>query len=357
MTTAAARRGTLRIYLGAAPGVGKTFAMLNDAHRRMEDGERVVVAWLERHGRAETARQVGDLERVPPRSVDYRGTTFEELDLAAVIATRPDVALIDELAHTHVDGSRQRWEDAAELLASGISVMTTVNVANLRSLRDYAAQVTGTGLVESVPDDFVRAGEVVLVDLDPETLRRRIAQGRVYSADAVGGALGSYFRASNLAALSELGRAWMAGEVDASAQAVLARHGVPPLEQRGMVLAGVSGSPWGEGVIRRAALIAAEDDADLLVVHVNVADGLARRRADTLDRYRAITAEAGGRYTELDGANAADTLAKAARREHATRVVVARHRSRLGELVRGSVASRIRRLAPGISVDEVRRPS
>lgn len=135
-----------------------------------------------------------NLETVPPRSVDYQGVRFEELDIDAVVATRPDVVLIDELAHTHVDRARKRWEDAAELLRVGISVITTVNVAHLLSLRDYAAGVTGTGLVESVPDEFVRAGEVVLIDLDPETLRRRIAAGRVYSADAVGGALGNYFR-------------------------------------------------------------------------------------------------------------------------------------------------------------------
>ena len=344
----------MRTYLGTAPGVGKTYAMLNDARRRSEGGERVVVGWIERHGRVETAEQLRNLETVPARSVDYRGARFEELDVAAVIARHPDVALIDELAHTNVDRARRRWEDAAEVLAAGISVMTTVNVASLLSLRDYAAQVTGTGIVESVPDEFVRAGEVVLVDLDAETLRRRIAAGQVYSADTVGGALANYFRVSNLAALSELGRAWMAGTVDEVAPALLARRGLGPFAPRPLVLAGVSGSPWGASVIQQAALLAAEDDADLLVVHVNLTDGLVRRRADALVRYRNLTSEAGGRYTELDGADAADTLAETARRERATRVVVARHRSRLGELVRGSVASRIRRLVPGIAVNEVR---
>lgn len=346
--------GRLRTYLGTAPGVGKTYAMLNDGWRRSEGGERIVVGWIERHGRAETRAQLRNLEIVPPRSVDYRGRKFEELDVAAIVARQPDAVLIDELAHTNADGSRKRWEDAAELLATGLSVMTTVNVANLLSVRDYAAQVTGAGTVESVPDEFVQSGEVVLVDLAPEALRQRIAAGQVYSTDTVGGALASYFRTSNLAALSELGRAWMAGSVDAVAGAVLARQGVGPLAPRPTVLAGVSGSAWGENVIRRAARLAAEDDADLLVVHVNVADGLARRRADTLGRYRDMTLKAGGRYTEVDGASAADALADAARDLHAHRIVVARHRSRLGELARGSVASRIHRLLPGIAVDEVR---
>ena len=237
--------GRLRTYLGTAPGVGKTYAMLNDADRRSASGERVAVAWIERHGRVDTEAQLGKLEIVPARSVAYQSRTFEELDAAAVIARRPDVALIDELAHTNVDRARKRWEDAAELLAAGISVMTTVNVANLLTVRDYAARVTGTGIVESVPDEFIRTGEVILVDLGPEVLRQRIAAGRVYSADLVGGALGNYFRSANLAALSELGRAWMSGTVDEVAPAVLARHGVGSLAPRPVVLAGVSGSPWG----------------------------------------------------------------------------------------------------------------
>ena len=349
----AARPGQLRTYLGTAPGVGKTYAMLNDGWRRSDGGERVVIGWIERHDRAETRAQLRNLDIVPPRSLDYRGTKFEDLDVAAIMARQPGVVLIDELAHTRADGTRKRWEDAAELLAAGISVVTTLNVANLVSVRDYAARVTGVGTVESLPDEFVRSGQVVLVDLPPEALRRRIAAGRVYTADRVGGALASYFRTSNLAALSELARAWMAGSVDEVAPAVLARQGVGPLSPRPTVLAGVSGSEWGDKVIPRAIVLAEENDADLLVVHVNVADGLGRRQADALERYRTMTIDAGGRYAEFDGTNAADTLAAVAGDRHATHIVVARHRSRLGELVRGSVASRIRRLVPEIPVDEV----
>jgi hypothetical protein len=215
--------GRLRTYLGTAPGVGKTYAMLNDGWQRSEGGERVVVGWIEHHDRAETWAPLRNLEIVPPRSVAYRGRTFGELDVATIVAGQPDVVLIDELAHANVDGVRKRWEDAAELLATGLSVMTTVNVANQMSVRDYAARVTGAGMVESVPDEFVQSGEVVLVDLAPEALRQRIAAG-VYSADRVGGALANYFRTSNLAALSGLGRAWMAGSVDAIAPVVLARR-------------------------------------------------------------------------------------------------------------------------------------
>jgi two-component system, OmpR family, sensor histidine kinase KdpD len=344
----------LRTYLGTAPGVGKTYAMLEEGRRRSEGGERVVVGWIERHGRAGTVAQLRDLDVVPPRSVDHRGVTFDELDVAAVIARQPDVVLVDELAHTSADGGRKRWEDAAELIAAGISVLTTLNVANLMSVRDYAAQVTGAGTVESVPDEFVRSGDVVLVDLAPEALRQRIAAGRVYSVDQVGGALANYFRISNLATLSELGRAWMAGDLDSVAEEVLARRGVGSLPPRPVVLAGVSGSAWGEHVIQRAVVLAAEDDADLLVVHVNAADGLERGRTEALQRYRDMTIESGGRYVELAGTSAANTLVEAARDRHATRVVVARHRSWFGELVRGSVATRVRHLLPDVAVDEVR---
>ena len=190
----------------------------------------------------------------------------------------------------------------------------------------------------------------------PEALRERIAAGQVYSADRVGGALANYFRPSNLTALSALARAWQAGTLDAVARDVLAREGVGPETTRSTVLAGVSGSPWGEHIIRKAARLAAEDEADLLVVHVNVVDGLGGRgrRTDMLDRLRDLTIEAGGSYAELDGASVAEVLAGAARDQQATRVVVARHRSRLAEILRGSVAHRIRRLVPDVSVHEVR---
>ena len=354
----AAVRGRLRTYLGTAPGVGKTYTMLNDGWRRSQNRERVVVGWIERHGRADTRAQLRDLELIPPRSLEYRGSSFLELDIDAVIAAQPDVVIVDELAHTYADGTRKRWEDIEELLTAGVSVMTTVNVANLQSVRDYAALATGAGMVESVPDELVRAGDVVLVDLAPEALRERIAAGQVYSADRVGGALANYFRAANLAALSQLARAWLTGTLDAVARDVLASEGVGPEVARPTVLAGVSGSAWGEHIIRKAARLATEDDADLLVVHVNVLDGVSgrsrSRRSDMLDRLRDLTVEAGGSYAELDGASVADVLASAARDQQATRVVVARHRSRLAEILRGSVALRVRRLVPDISVHEVR---
>ena len=178
--------GALRTYLGTAPGVGKTYAMLSEGRRRGERGDRVVVGWVEQHGRSETRAQLGDLLIVAPATLTYHGSTFPDLDVNAIIATGADLVLVDELAHTTPDGSRRRWEDVADIRAAGLDVLTTTNVANLRSVRDYAARLTGAGLVESVPDEVVRSGEIVLVDLPAEALRRRIASGRVYSADRVG---------------------------------------------------------------------------------------------------------------------------------------------------------------------------
>ena len=293
---------------------------------------------------------------LPPRSISYRGAVFADFDAAAAIASGADVVLVDELAHATPDNSRQRWEDVADVLAAGLDVVTTANVAHLRSVRDYAARITGVGIVASVPDEFVRSGEVVLVDVTPEALRARIAAGAVYSAAQVGGALADYFRAANLQALSELARAWMAGTAEAAGEDLLARRGLASSPAPPVIIAGDSGSRFGETVIHRAAELARADDADLLVVHVQIADGLARRPAPDLTRHRELTAGFGGTYTKIQGHAVAQGLADAARAQSATTVVVGHHRSRLGELAHGSVSFRLRRLLPEVPIEEVGRP-
>jgi two-component system sensor histidine kinase KdpD len=343
-----------RVYLGTAPGVGKTYAMLTDAWQRSEAGQKVLVGWLQRHGRAETGAQLRDLERLPPRTVSYRGRDFDELDLPALLERAPDIAVIDELAHTNVGENRPRWEDVATLLDAGIGVLTTVNIANLESARELAAQITGAGTVESVPDDFVRSAEIVLVDLPPEALRRRVASGRVLSAEGVGGALSNYFRTDNLTGLSELAHAWLKGTLDEEGPAIVARYGSGTAASRPVVLAGVSDSEFGVGVVQRAADLAASADADLVVVHVVVADGLSRRSSGRLAEYQELADSLGGAYIEVQGTDAAGGLARVARDQGAVQVVVARHRSRLNELWRGSVTRQLRRLLPDIPVEEVR---
>jgi two-component system sensor histidine kinase KdpD len=345
--------GRLTTFLGTAPGVGKTYAMLTEGQHRAHAGEHVVVGWIEHHDRPETRAQLGDLEVIRPGRVTYRGHEFAELDLPGVLAAKPDLVIVDELAHSLPDGSRQRWMDVADLLATGADTLTSVNVANLVSARDYAARLTGAGTVESVPDDFVRSGDVVLVDVPPDALRQRIASGRVYSADRVGGALAQYFRVPNLEALSELGRAWVADIIDQIGTDLLVRRDLVDTPPRPVVMAGVSGSTWGATVISRAVELASEDDADLLVVHVTIADGAAGRRHDLLNNYRDMTAQLGGSYTEVAAESPADALADLARARGASTVVVARHRSRLSELARGSVALRLRQRLPGTPVEEV----
>ena len=340
-------------FLGTAPGVGKTFAMLMEGRRRTETGDRVVVGWVEPHDRPETQAQLGDLDVIGPRRVVYRGHNFAELDLLGVLAAKPDVVIVDELAHSLPDGRRKRWNDIADLLGAGVDTLTSINVANLVSAREFAARLTGAGPVESVPDEFVRSGEVVLVDLPADALRQRIASGRVYSADRVGGALAEYFRVANLEALSELARAWMVDTLEQVGGDLLVRRGLAETATRPVVMAGVSGSGWGEAVIRRATELACDADADLLVVHARIADGAAESHRDSLDRFRDLTVQLGGSYTEVDGDSPSRALAELVRARGVSKVVVARHRSRLGELLRASVASQLRRLLPDTPVDEV----
>src|SRR6478672_2993272 len=223
------RRGQLRVYLGAAPGVGKTFAMLDEGWRRKERGTDVVVGFVETHRRPKTQAQVRDLEVVPRRRFDYRGTTFEEMDVDAVLARRPAVALVDELAHTNVPGSRneKRWQDVEELLAAGVDVISTVNIQHLESLNDVVAAITGVVQRETVPDGVVRgADQIELVDMSPEALRRRMAHGNVYAPEKVDAALANYFRVGNLSALRELALLWLADRVDEGIERYRADHGI-----------------------------------------------------------------------------------------------------------------------------------
>jgi two-component system sensor histidine kinase KdpD len=348
-------RGELRIYMGAAPGVGKTFAMLSEGWRRKERGTEVVVGFVETHGRANTGAQIRDLEVVPRRTLTYRGQEFEEMDLDAVLARRPSVALIDELAHTNVPGSRnaKRWQDIDELLAAGITVISTVNVQHLESLNDVIEQITGIVQRETVPDAIVRAADQIeLVDMTPEALRRRMAHGNVYAAEKVDAALANYFRVGNLGALRELALLWVADRVDEGLEAYRERHGITePWETRERVVVALTGAPDADRLIRRGARLAARGHAELVGVHVRSADGLATPNQALLDRHRALLDRLGGRYAEVTGTDIADALTRFARAENATQLVLgASRRSRWAELTRGSVINRVISQADTIDV-------
>jgi two-component system, OmpR family, sensor histidine kinase KdpD len=348
-------RGTLRIYLGAAAGVGKTFAMLNEGRRRRDYGEDVVVGLVETHGREKTAEQVGDLEVVPRRRLDHRGTTFEELDVDAVLARRPQVALVDELAHTNVPGSRneKRWQDVEELLEAGIHVISTLNVQHLESLNDVVEGITGVTQRETIPDAVVRrADEIQLVDLTPLALRNRLARGDVYPAERIDTALANYFRPGNLSALRELALAWLADRVDETLAAYRTRHGIDePWETRERVLVALTGSADGERLVRRAGRVAQRTKGDLVAIHVIPQDGLAAPSAALLERQKRLVDELGGTYHEIAGPDIADALLEAARSLNATQIVMgASRRSRWQRLTRGSVIGKVIRES-GMAID------
>src|ERR1700761_5870512 len=256
------KRGELRIYLGAAPGVGKTFAMLGEAHRRLERGTDVVAAVIETHGRQKTAALLAGIETVPPRFLKYRGASLAEIDVPAVLARHPQVVLVDELAHTNTPGSKnqKRWQDVEELLDAGISVISTVNIQHLESLNDVVAQITGIEQKETIPDSIVReAAQVELIDITPEALRRRLSHGNVYAPERIDAALSNYFRRGNLTALRELALLWLADQVDTALGKYRAENKITDMwEARERVAVAVTGGPESETLVRRASRIASK---------------------------------------------------------------------------------------------------
>ena len=343
-------RGQLRIYLGSAAGVGKTFAMLNEGHRRRDRGTDVAVAFVEDHGRPHTAEQIGDLEVIPRKRVPYRGTFFEEMDADAVLARHPEVALVDEFAHTNVPGSRneKRWQDVQELLDAGIDVISNVNIQHLESLNDVVEKITGVPQRETVPDSVVRAADQVeLIDMTAEALRRRMAHGNIYKAEKIDAALTNYFRIGNLSALRELALLWLADKVDEGLQRYRQAHDIRGTwEARERVVVALTGGPEGETLVRRAARIAARSaGGDLLAVHVTRSDGLTGADPAALAGQRRLTESLGGTYHQVVGDDVTDALLTFARAENATQLV-------LGASRRGWLASLL--TGPGVSMRTVR---
>jgi two-component system sensor histidine kinase KdpD len=345
-----ARRGQLRIYLGAAAGVGKTFAMLGEGHRRSSRGADVVVAFVETHGRRRTAEQMLGLEVMPRARISYRDTYFDEMDIDAILARHPQIALVDELAHTNVPGSRneKRWQDIEELLAAGIDVITNVNIQHLESLNDVVFKITGVPQRETVPDAEVRAADQVeLIDMTPEALRRRMAHGNIYPAEKIDAALNHYFRAGNLAALRELALLWLADKVDEGLQQYREAHDIHATwEARERVVVALTGGPEGDTLIRRAARIAARSSGgDLLAVYVTRSDGLTGSDPAALAAQRRLTESLGGSYHQVMGDDVPDALLAFARAENATQLVLGASRRRwLSSLLTG----------PGVSIRTIR---
>jgi two-component system sensor histidine kinase KdpD len=358
--TDAMARGSLRIYLGASPGVGKTFAMLDEGYRRCQRGADVVIGIVETHGRERTAQQVRDLEVVPRVALDHRGTVVHEMDLDAILARRPQVVLVDEFAHTNAPGSRneKRWQDVEVLLDAGIDVISTLNVQHLESLNDVITRITGMVQRETVPDAIVRrADQIELVDMSPEAIRRRMAHGNIYPAERVDAALANWFRPGNLGALRELALLWVADRVEETLSSYLAEHGITDAwETRERVVVGITGGAGGEALIRRAARIAGRVGGDLIGVHVVADDGLVGTTADdpkaaVLAAQRRLVDELGGTVRDVVGNSLAEALVAFARGEKATQLVLgASRRSRWYEWWHGSLVARVTRLAGDIDV-------
>ncbi|MCO5993525.1 sensor histidine kinase [Actinoallomurus rhizosphaericola] len=322
-----ATRGRLKIYLGAAPGVGKTYAMLGEAHRRLERGADLVVGYVETYGRARTVALLDGLETVPGRETVHRDRAVTEMDVDAILARRPEGVLVDELAHTNVPGVRneKRWQDVEELLEAGIDVISTVNVQHLESLTDVVERITEVRPTETVPDEVVRrADQIELVDMAPESLRRRLAHGTLYAPERIDAELASYFRVGNLTALRELALLWLADRVDDALARYRDEKGITDTwEARERIVVALTGGPEGDVLIRRAARIAARAGrADLVAVHVARGKGLRDGSPEALARQRALVEGLGGSYHQVTGDDVPKALLEFARAANATQIVL-----------------------------------
>ena len=331
-------QGQLRVYLGAAPGVGKTYKMLEEGRRRRERGTDVVVGYVETHGRKHTEAMLGDLEVMPRVEINYRGASFTEMDVDAILARHPEVVLVDELAHTNIPGSRnaKRWQDIQLLLEAGLTVVTTVNIQHLESINDIVQQITGVPQKETVPDEIARRAEQIeLIDMTPEALRRRMAHGNIYTLEKVDAALGNYFRIGNLTALRELALLWLADKVDDELDRYRTEHKISATwETRDRVVVALTGGPEGDTLIRRAARIASRArGADLLAVHVTRNDGLVSGSNANLALQRTLVESLGGTYHQVVSSDVADGLLDFARGVNATELVLGvSRRGRLSQL-------------------------
>lgn len=351
-------RGELRIYLGASPGVGKTYAMLGEAHRRAERGTDVVAAAIETHGRSKTAELLRGIETV--------GDPSAELDVAAVLARRPQVVLVDDLAHTNAADSRnpKRWQDIEELLDAGITVISTVNVQQLESLSDVVTKITGTTEHDTVPDAIVRqAAQIELIDVAPEALRRRLSHGNVYPPEKVDAALANYFRGETLTALRELALLWLAGQVDAALTKYRADKKITQTwEARERIVAAVTGGPESETLVRRASRIASKAGGELLVLHVLGGDGDSGAPAPRVGKIRQLAISLGASLHTVIGDDVPAALLEFARDVNATQLVIgSSRRSRWARILDEGVGAAVVQQSGDIDVhivtDEDTKPN
>ncbi len=348
--------GKFRLYLGAAAGVGKTVAMLDEGRRRSERGTDVVIGLVESHGRPYTVSKCEGLETIPKKLVHYRSADFEEMDLDAVIARKPELVLIDELAHTNVPGSsrhEKRWQDVMEILENGIHVLSTLNIQHLESIADVVESITKVKVRERVPDWVVRsADQIELVDSSPEQLRRRLIHGNVYPKEKVADALVNFFRTENLSALRDLALRFVADETEEELLSYLARIGsTGTWETRERVMAAVTGAPGSESLMHRAARIASRSKGKLLVVHVKSSDAK-RMSSDASRKLEGLAQDLGAEYQVIVADQVAGALVSFARNQRVTQIIMgATSHSRWKEFTHGSIVSKVIRAAGESGID------
>ncbi len=352
-------RGKLKIIIGYAPGVGKTYAMLNEGNRRFKRGEDVVIGYVESHGRAETDKQIGELEIIPLKKVEFNKKVLDEMNTEAIIARKPSIALIDELAHTNVPGSkyRKRYEDVEELLKNGINVISTLNIQHLESLNDVVRQITGIAVRETIPDHIVeKADEVIVVDITPDALQNRLQRGNVYDLEKVPQALKNFFRKGNLNALRELALRQTAEEVDEDLEEYMKEHGIKDnwstVER---VMVSISPSVSAKKLIRRGARIAKRYKCEWIVVSVNCthrfAPKLTLKDKQVLHNYFQLAKQLGAETVTLTGKSVSGELLKFAEERHITQIIIGHStRTKLETIFRGSTVVKLLKKAKNIEL-------
>lgn len=341
-------RGRHKVFIGMAPGVGKTCRMLQEGRELLKEGTDVVIGLLETHGRQETIRQAEGIEQVPRKRLLYQGVTLEELDVAAVLERRPQLVLVDELAHTNIPGSerRKRWQDVEALLLSGLDVYSTLNIQHLESLNDLVAELTGVVVRERIPNRVLeQADEVVLVDVTPETLQERLREGKVYAPEKVPQALANFFQRRHLVALRELSLREVADRVEEEEPTAAG------LRERVMVC--VSAYPSATRLLRRAARLASTMDAPLLALTIqDPARFLSREETLRLEACATLCEDVGGTFLRVDSSDVLGTIARVARERRITQIVLGQTlRSRWQVLLRRPISERLQQLLRGLSID------
>ena len=321
-------KGILKLFLGYAPGVGKTYSMLSEAIRRSKRGEDVVIGIVETHGRKGIAELVCQLETVPRRNMDYKGTIFEEMDIDAILARKPQVALVDELAHTNIPGSRhrKRYEDVLELLDAKIDVLSTVNIQHIESIAPTVRAITGISVRETVPDWVLQLSqETVMVDLTPEALQNRMKRGDVYGKEKVEQALKNFFRRGNLIALRELALRQVAEQVDRSLSSYMDEKDIREnWAVRERIAVCISSNPRAQYLVARAARMARRMDAELYAIHVDVDSDGDERGEKSLTANLQFAESLGAKPVRLKGASVADAAVQFVREKHVTQVIFGR---------------------------------